>query len=172
MKARIVLLIAQGFGTGLMKPGPGTFGTLLGLPLTWVLLSTRSLPIFLLGASLGVVISVWASQEAERILGQKDPGSVVVDEIVAVPWCFAGLACHSVWISHRSLDASSIFHSGAWLEVIGVLAAFRVFDIFKPWPIRQSQILPGGLGITVDDLLAAVYVNLCVGIFYGLKHMW
>jgi phosphatidylglycerophosphatase A len=44
--------------------------------------------------------------------------------------------------------------------VAGVFAAFRLFDILKPWPVRQSQVLPGGWGITIDDLLAAVYVNL------------
>jgi phosphatidylglycerophosphatase A len=49
-----------------------------------------------------------------------------------------------------------------WLWLVAIFAAFRFFDVVKPWPIRQSQSLPGGWGITIDDLLAAIYVNLLV----------
>ena len=58
---------------------------------------------------------------------------------------------------------------GVWRLVIGlgVFAAFRFFDATKPWPVRQSQALPGGWGITVDDVLAAIYVNALVLLVYG-----
>lgn len=94
------------------------------------------------------------------MLGQTDPPSVVLDEIVAMPFCFAG------WLAIRGWPESSPFqalftNSGPWWS-LGIFAAFRFFDILKPWPIRQSQALPGGWGVTLDDLLAAVYVNLAV----------
>src|SRR5262249_7453024 len=95
----------------------------------------------------------------EKLLNRKDPGSVVLDEIAAIPVCFIG------WIvlvmrHSDSLPAPGYFFShSTWLPTLGVFAAFRLFDVIKPWPVRQSQSLPGGWGITVDDLLAAVYVN-------------
>ncbi|HWH69205.1 MAG TPA: phosphatidylglycerophosphatase A, partial [Candidatus Sulfotelmatobacter sp.] len=57
----------------------------------------------------------------------------------------------------------------AWLGTLGIFVAFRFFDVAKPWPVRQSQSLPGGLGITIDDALAAVYVNLVTLLVYGAK---
>jgi phosphatidylglycerophosphatase A len=67
-------------------------------------------------------------------MGKKDPSCVVIDEIAAVPVALAGV--------------------GGWWIVLG-FCLFRLFDVWKPWPIRQSQELPGGWGIVVDDLLAA-----------------
>jgi phosphatidylglycerophosphatase A len=152
------LWIAQGFGIGRIAVAPGTFGSVLGLGWLVVLLSFKSWPAFILGALAGVGVSVWLCGEAERILGKTDPGSVVLDEIAAIPLCFAGWLAVVVLRQHSW--AGPGFFCAHWLSSIGVFALFRLFDVAKPWPVRQSQSLPGGWGVTVDDVLAAVYVNL------------
>jgi phosphatidylglycerophosphatase A len=160
------LWIAQGFGIGRIAVAPGTFGSLLGLGWLAVLLAFRSWTLFFLGAAAGIAASVWLCGEAERILGRKDPGSVVLDEIAAIPLCFTG------WLAAAGLRRHSIpgpeYFWAHWLSSIGVFALFRLFDVAKPWPVRQSQILPGGWGITIDDVLAAGYVNLVVLLAFQL----
>ena len=160
MKDRFILWIAQGFGIGRIPFAPGTFGSLVGL-LWFAVLLLPGNPWFGLGGMLAAIfLSVWVCGAAEKILNRTDPGSVVLDEIVAVPLCFA------VWLvqylaRHGVLPAPGYFFSrDAWPLTLAVFAAFRLFDVIKPWPVRQSQRLPGGWGVTIDDVLAALYVNL------------
>ena len=84
-----VVWFAQGFGIGRLKPAPGTWGTLLGLAWFAALVVIGSLPAFLAGILISVPVCAWACGEAEMALGEKDPGSVVMDEIIAVPLCFS-----------------------------------------------------------------------------------
>ena len=155
-----VVWFAQGFGIGRLKPAPGTWGTLLGLVWFTALVATSSLLGFFVGVLLSVPVCVWACGEAELALRQTDPPSVVLDEIIAVPLCFSAWVLSQVQATGRMPDVSYFVSGNNWLGVIGIFAAFRLFDIWKPWPVRQSQSLPGGWGVTVDDLLAALYVNL------------
>ncbi|SRR5881394_626554 len=160
MKDSFVLWIAQGFGVGRIPFAPGTFGSLVGLLWLAVLLLPGNPWAGLAGMLAAMVLSVWFCGAAERILNRTDPGSIVLDEIVAVPLCFG------VWIGeyfwrHGALPAPGYFFSrDAWPFTVTVFAAFRLFDVMKPWPVRQSQKLPGGWGVTMDDVLAAFYVNL------------
>ena len=154
------LWIAQGFGIGRIPIAPGTFGSVLGLGWFALLDSFKSWPVFIVGSVGAAAVSVWLCGEAERILGKTDPGSVVLDEIIAIPFCFAGWLA---FISYRQHQwAGPDYFCAHWLSSIGVFALFRLFDVAKPWPVRQSQRLQGGWGVTIDDLLAAVYVNLVV----------
>jgi phosphatidylglycerophosphatase A len=151
--------LAQGFGLGLIPVGPGTFGCLIGVAWFLVLMSFGSLWVYAGGIVAGALLSVWACGEAEKTLSQTDPGSVVLDEIVAVPFCFAAWV-GSFYFNHALMPQPDHFIGpDTWLVTLGVFAAFRLFDVAKPWPVRQSQKLPGGWGVTADDLLAAVYVN-------------
>jgi phosphatidylglycerophosphatase A len=154
------LWIAQGFGIGRIPFAPGTLGSLLGMGWFALLLASGRPWVLLLGGVAGLALSVWLCGAAERVLGQKDPGSVVLDEIAAMPICF--VAWLGIAYAHTGAlpRPDSFFSRGHWLLSVGVFTAFRFFDIAKPWPVRQSQRWPGGWGITVDDLLAAVYVNL------------
>jgi phosphatidylglycerophosphatase A len=156
------LWVAQGFGVGRIPFAPGTLGSLVGLLWFMVLLGPRNLWLFSAGTLLGIGLSVWLCGEGEKILKQKDPGSVVLDEIAAIPVCFAGWVGALVWKSGTMPSLDDFLGPKKWPLTLGVLAAFRFFDILKPWPVRQSQSLPGGWGVTVDDLLAAVYVNVVV----------
>lgn len=157
----VILWAAQGFGIGRIPVAPGTWGSLLGAVWLLILLLPGQLWIYAAGLILSTFFSVWVCGCAEKILGRTDPGSVVMDEIIAVPVCFAA------WIGRQMIQTGHFPSPGSLLEsgnlpvFIGLVAAFRFFDIAKPWPVRQSQCLPGGWGITVDDVLAALYVNLC-----------
>lgn len=154
MRDRLVLWIAQGFGAGCIPVAPGTCGSVLGLLWFFLLLQTGNLWLFLAGTVIGLAFSVWVCGRAERILNQTDPGSIVLDEITAMPLCFI------VWVGSSSQWPATGDFLGprTWLLTAGVFALFRVMDIAKPWPIRRTQRLPGGWGVTVDDGLAAIYV--------------
>lgn len=133
-------LIAFGFGSGLAPKAPGTVGTLLGLPLFWLIeaiAADRANQIALLVAAF--LFGVWACARAGRALGVADHGGIVWDEIVA----FALVL---------------VFTPPGWLWIAVAFALFRVFDILKPWPIRSADArLKNGFGVMFDDLLAAIY---------------
>ncbi|HJT36298.1 MAG TPA: phosphatidylglycerophosphatase A [Pirellulales bacterium] len=138
-------MVATGLGVGLIPLAPGTFGTLLGIPLAWGLqqvphVGVRVLVIAVVCA-VGVPICTLA---ARRLGGQKDPGSIVLDEIASLPITFFLIPLDSVAV----VAAGFILH--------------RLFDITKPPPARQLERLPSGLGIMADDWIAGVYSNLAL----------
>lgn len=157
---RLTLCVAQGFGSGLAPVAPGTFGSLLGLPWLFLcLLPAHPLP-FLACVLLGLAISVHTSHQAERLLQQHDPGSVVIDEISALPIAYVGFIY--AWQQHHGswpAPLQLLTPEGALPLAIGFVV-FRLLDALKPWPISAIQRLPGGWGITADDLLAALLTNL------------
>jgi phosphatidylglycerophosphatase A len=155
------LWVAQGFGVGRRVPfGPGTAGSVLGLLWFALLDATGSLWLYLAGTIAGLALSVWLCGIAERLLKETDPSSVVLDEITALPVCFLPwVFCE--WHRRGTLPSPTLFGGvHTWYVTVGIFFLFRVFDILKPWPICQSQRLPGGWGVTVDDLLAAIAVAL------------
>jgi phosphatidylglycerophosphatase A len=164
----VQLSIAQGFGSGLFPVAPGTAGTFVGYAWFLLLISTGSWTVFLTSALASIGLSVWAAQGAEKILKQKDPSSVVIDEIIAVPFCYVGWLC---WKTDGQPwpPPSSLFQADGLLISVAGIALFRLFDIWKPWPVRQSQSLPGGWGVTIDDVLAAGYVNIVLLVFLKLR---
>src|SRR4051794_36380341 len=87
---RVQLWIAQGFWVGRIPVAPGTFGSVLGVFWVAALVSSRSLWCYTLGTMLGLACSIWLCGRAEQILSRTDPSSVVLDEIAAMPLCFAG----------------------------------------------------------------------------------
>jgi phosphatidylglycerophosphatase A len=164
----MVLFLAQGFGVGRIPFAPGTWGSLVGLLWFAALVAAGRYEVFLVGALGGVGLSVWLCGAAEKILKQKDPGSVVLDEIIAIPFCFLPWITIN-WLKNGKLPALEAFLTvKGLLLVAAIFVLFRILDIWKPWPIRQSQSLPGGWGVTVDDLLAAAYVALLSLMFTNL----
>jgi phosphatidylglycerophosphatase A len=133
--------VAFGFGAGLAPKAPGTFGTLLALP---IYLASHALGGVYVVTVLVVVLfglGVWASAKAGKSLGVADHGGIVIDEIAAFVLVMAFVP------------------SGAhfWLWTLVAFAAFRVFDIVKPWPIGLAdRKIKGGFGVMFDDLLAAL----------------
>jgi phosphatidylglycerophosphatase A len=151
-----LLWLAQGFGIGRIPVAPGTFGSVVGLGWFALLLLTGNIWLFLFGTILAVGLSVWLCDVGERVLKAKDPGSVVFDEIAAIPICFTGWVMFHLSKTGTFPAPEFFFSKQNWLPALGVFLAFRFFDVWKPWPVRQSQSLAGGWGVTVDDALAAV----------------
>ncbi len=158
---RCLLLLAQGLGLGHLHPGPGTWGSLGGILLTAALLLVPSPAFYIATVLILVAASVPICSVAERALGETDPGSVVLDEIVAVPIAFSGYAAHW-WAVGATPRLEGI---GQWWPALVIaFVLFRIFDIWKPWPIRRLQDLHGGLGIVLDDVAAALVSALLLGI--------
>lgn len=151
---RLVLFVAEGFGSGRLKPGPGTWGTLVGLG--WHALLVWLLPVWLWVAAVltTTLLAVPVCARAEKILGKEDPGSVVLDEIVAVPWSFTGAVLFGV----------APVPTMPWVMWVAVFVGFRFFDIVKPPPIRQLQNFPAGWGVVVDDVAAAIATAVLISV--------
>ncbi len=140
------MILATGFGTGYGPIAPGTWGSLPGLAFAFGLDRGAGGWAVLGGALFFAVAGVWAAGRAEVLLGKKDPGRVVVDEIAG------------------QMVALLFLPMTVPILVIAFFV-FRVLDVFKPWPARRLEDLPGGSGIMADDLMVGLYANL---ILHGL----
>ncbi len=134
--------LITGGGVGYLPFAPGTFGTAVGLLLAW---GIAPLAWWLYGLStLGLIcMACWLAEIGNRHFQSQDPSAVVIDEVVAMTIVMAG-------------------HPWKWWIVLTAFAAFRLFDIWKPWLARSAESLPGGIGVVADDLVAAVYAWLLV----------
>lgn len=131
--------LACGFGSGLTPVAQGTFGSLAAI-LPWLLLRHLSLPLYVLVIVLGFAVGVWACNVAGRALGVDDHRSLVWDEFIG-QWIALIPALLAPW----------------WAVVIGFVL-FRLFDVWKPWPIRWlDRHLKGGMGVMVDDVVAGIF---------------
>jgi phosphatidylglycerophosphatase A len=139
--------IAFGFGSGLMRPAPGTAGTLAALPIYWAL-APRLTDLQFLGVIVALfVIGIWACGRTGRALGVPDHGGMVIDEIVAYLLVLFMIPREFLW------QASGF-------------VLFRAFDIVKPMPIRHfDRTVKGGFGVMLDDLLAAFYTLLVLAVW-------
>ena len=138
-----VLWLAFGFGSGLSPKAPGTMGTLAAIPL-YLLLAKLPLMGYALVVLVSFIVGCWLCGEAAKRLGIHDFGSIVWDEFVGY------------WITMFAAPAG-------WLWIAVGFVLFRVFDIWKPWPIRVAdQQVHGGLGIMLDDVLAGIYAGLAL----------
>ncbi len=138
------------FGAGLLKPGPGTYGSIAALLLWYgaAHLLHPSARALMAGTAVAALVATLTGIPAATIVaresGREDPGHVVIDEVAGQ------------WIALISLPATP------WFAVMA-LVLFRLFDIWKPWPVRRLERLPGGWGIMLDDVAAGV---LALGVAY------
>ncbi len=142
MVRRLARIVAFGLGSGLLRPAPGTWGTLLAWFLWVVLVGHAASWGVALILVLGFVYGVWACTVVGQELGQPDYGGMVWDEIIAF-WLVLALI-------PQDLFAQAL-----------AFVLFRIFDILKPAPIRQLEMrFSGGFGVMIDDLIAAGYTLL------------
>jgi phosphatidylglycerophosphatase A len=135
-----ILFLAFGFGSGLAKKAPGTFGTLAAIPVYWLFAQAGS-QLYSLLTLVATVAGVWICGIAAEKLGEHDFGGIVWDEI-------AGYLI-TMWLVPLT-----------WQTMLAGFILFRFFDILKPWPIKwlDSQV-QGGLGIMIDDVLAGIFAG-------------
>lgn len=152
LKARTVnwttLALATGGGLGMSPVAPGTVGSLGGLLLVWglqtlVLTGAWQVAIFVALALIGIPICERASQ----LFGRHDPGAIVYDEIIALIVVFALVPI-------------------TWTTAAVGFLAFRLFDVWKPWPVSRLEQLPGGTGIMADDIAAGGYAFVVLTVFH------
>lgn len=140
---RLILAFCRVEPAGLSPRAPGTFGSLAAIIMAPFVFMPWSLPVRLVILAALFLVGGLAASRAEVLLGQKDPGSVVVDEVLGQ------------WITLLP------FASLAWWEFALAFGLFRLFDIAKPWPVKASEEwLPGGFGIMIDDVFAGSYAML------------
>jgi phosphatidylglycerophosphatase A len=148
-RKKTILFLSSGCLLGNLPFAPGSFGTLAGLPVCWLLSRIDAWVSFFLIA-LTVPFAIWIAGEAEKILGKKDPGAIVIDEIVGMAVALAGLPFNA---------------TTAGLGFV----LFRVLDITKPFPIRfLERRFRGGTGIVLDDVAAGVITNITLRIILQL----
>lgn len=146
-----VQILALGFGTGLSPWMPGTLGSALALIPCWYV-APLPWPVKLAVALIAFVVGIWLCRVSAERLGVHDHPGIVFDEIAA-------------------MLTITVILPQSWAELALAFLFFRIFDIWKPWPIRElDHRLSGGLGIMLDDQMAALYAAMCIsGIRYGMN---
>lgn len=135
--------LAFGLGSGLSPKMPGTMGTVVGV-LLYLLLAKIPLSYYLISVGLLTLVAIWICDWSSKDLGIHDYPGIVLDEIVGFLWVMIAVPL-------------------TWWTVLLAFIFFRLFDIWKPWPIRWlDQRVTGGFGIVIDDCLAAVYAWLLI----------
>ena len=150
---RFILLLATLGPIGRKLPAPGTFGSLVGLAVYYLLWAPGAIEPAIIHSAFGILVllSIPICGKAARLLNKKDPQEVILDEFVAQPLVFLGIQ----WPSPPSVNSVCI--------VLGLgFALFRVLDILKPLGIGKLQHLPGGTGIVADDIAASLVAAPCL----------
>lgn len=149
------------FGVGYLPLAPGTWGSIVGV-IIYLVYKISIVPIigqnfssfFALTAILLVVfciVGILASARVEKLLNNKDPQIIIVDEIMGQLIVFAFVP-----------------FGISWTLVIAGFVLFRLFDIWKPYPVRNFESLPNGIGVCADDIVAGVYGGVCLSILYAI----
>lgn len=157
------------FGVGYLPLMPGTFGSAVGIviylsiasffsPFRWSLdlpfpefLIALIHAVLLIALLLFALLGIWAAGRAMELLGNTDPPQAVVDEILGQLIVFLFIP-----------------FTTSWLLIASAFLLFRLFDIWKPYPIDSLQNLPAGIGVCADDILAGVYAGICLAVVYAI----
>jgi phosphatidylglycerophosphatase A len=159
----LAVLLATGLGVGFIPFASGTFGSFLGVAIFYALISAfKFKPDALLNSVLAAsavtaATGIWAAARAEKVFKQEDAGQIVIDEVCGQLISFALVAPYLVKIGSQ----------WRWTLLVG-FALFRLFDIFKPYPLRQMERLGAGLGVMADDVLAGIYAAVVLSLILFL----
>jgi phosphatidylglycerophosphatase A len=149
--------IATGFGSGLSPVAPGTAGSVAAL-LPWLALRELPLPVYAITLVLAFVLGVWACNWVVEALRIADPGIAVWDEFVGQ------------WIALTPLLWLPLpWSARVWLWIFAGFILFRIFDIWKPWPVSWAdRRVGGGLGVMLDDAFGGAYAAIALGLLLRL----
>jgi phosphatidylglycerophosphatase A len=150
---RVAVAVATCLGCGYFPWGPGTVGSLVAIIIAVILHFSAGAgrPALLIATLVLLAPAIWASTQTARLHGRKDPSVVVIDEVLGQ------------WVT--LLGATAL----RWKSFCAAFLLFRLFDIWKPWPVRSFEKLPEGVGIVADDLAAGIYGALILYIVGKLR---
>jgi len=137
-------LLSLGFGSGLLPKAPGTFGTLVAIPLYLLLVLYASESIYIIATSSGLILGFFLCERTTRVLGVQDHPGIVWDEIIG-------------------FLITMLFIIPDPISILLGFVLFRIFDILKPWPISViDSRIKGGVGVMLDDVLAGGFALVCM----------
>lgn len=151
IRRSLILFIAQGGFSGRSPFAPGTAGSFAAV-LLYLPASSLLWPAYVSAVLIVVIIGTWASGAAEVMLGKKDHPSIVIDEI-------AGFFITMFLVPPK------------WEYVIAGFLLFRLFDIWKPFPLYRLQYIRGGPGVMLDDIGAGIYANIVLRVVSGVLNI-
>ncbi|SFP60022.1 phosphatidylglycerophosphatase A family protein [Tranquillimonas alkanivorans] len=156
-------LIATFFYTGLLKPGPGTWGSAAAIPVAWLLHWAGGFPLLALATVLVFALGTYSAKAESARLGVHDPSEIVIDEVVGM------------WIALWPLSAG-LWHAGVagyvfpWPGWVGGFVMFRLFDIYKPWLVGRADRRGDIWGLMLDDVIAGVFAAVVVAAAAAVSH--
>ncbi len=159
---RLAMLIGTVMGVGYLRPAPGTWGSLVALPMGWALHVTGGLPLLMAGVLASFFMGLWATGVMTRGQDDHDPSEIVIDE-VAGQWIALLPLSYVAW--RHGLDITVL-----WPGWVAAFALFRLFDITKPGPIGWADRQHGPMGVMLDDVIAGVFGAIGVLVLAGVCH--
>ena len=147
------MLLATGFGAGYLPITPGSWASLGALPIAWAIVRTCGVSGLAAAVGLAFAVGWWAAATVTKVCATEDPGAIVIDEVAGQ------------WLVLVATPLDPLAYAVA-------LLMFRIFDIWKPWPVRWAdRHVQGGMGIMLDDFLAAVYAVLVLSILLPISEV-
>lgn len=159
---RLAVMVGTVMGVGYIRPAPGTWGSLVTLPLTWLIHLIGGFPLLVIAVIATFVKGLWATGVMTDGAEDHDPSEIVIDEVAGQMIALLPLS-YAAW--SKGLDITVL-----WPGWIAAFALFRLFDITKPGPIGWADRRKGPMGVMLDDVIAGVFAAIGVIILAGLWH--
>ena len=160
---KLARLIGTVFYVGHMKPAPGTWGSLVALPLGYLVFQIGGFWLFAIAIIGGFLKGWWATEQMTKGSDNHDPSEIVIDEVVG-QWIALVPVFYAAW----SLDISALLLWPGWLAAFML---FRLFDITKPWLVGWADRRDDAMGVMLDDVIAGIFAAISVLALAALFHL-
>ncbi len=155
-------LIATFFGAGLLRPAPGTWGSLAALPVAWALHQMGGFPALALATLAAFALGWWATHAETAGTDDPDPSEIVIDEVAGM-WL-------ALWPVSLGAALQGVPITALWPGWIVAFLAFRAFDIWKPGPVGLADRMHTPLGVMLDDIIAGAMAAMVVAVAAVIAH--
>ncbi len=159
---RLAVLIGTVMGVGYLRPAPGTWGSLVALPLAWAIHVIGGFALLAVAVLAAFLKGLWATRVMIRDRDDHDPSEIVIDELTG-QWIALLPISYAAWA--HGLDITAL-----WPGWVAAFVLFRLFDITKPGPIGWADRRGDALGVMLDDVIAGVFAAIGVVVLAGLWH--
>jgi len=156
-------IIATFFGAGLLRPAPGTWGSLAALPAAYLWVSVIGVPFFAASIVALYYVGLWATMRETDGMENHDPSEIVIDEVVG-QW--VALLPALIGAFYMKVDLLAL-----WPGWVAAFILFRLFDITKPWHVGIADRRDDATGVMLDDVIAGIYAAICVVVLAAIYHI-